>query len=588
MPDDTARLPRLFWLLRWPIFGKELRVAGRRRRTYVLRSAYVALLTVFVVLVWRSAVRWVGGDLSGVVSQMGEAGKQIIATIAWFQFIATQLVAVIMLSTAISEEVNHRTLDVLMTTPINSFQIVMGKLFAGLWQILILLAISMPLLAIVRIFGGVPWEYVLASLCITFTAVLFAGSLSLLFSVRARRAYAAILRTLLVVLLLYFVLPGLFSLCAFSGPGGGDFLEGILHTNPIFIMTATTESMLSAGTSWVGSFSWLIHCILMLAASVGVLAWATARLRRVATRQTVRRTDRPIAPRRATGQGAATSPPSAGGIRSVTDRPVAWRELRRGLLSTGRVGRIISITALALLLLLVYALCANEDLLDNRGTHVVFFCIYTIVPMVVAAVVPATAVASEKEARSWPILMATPLSEWEILWGKALGVFRRCAPAWCLLAGHVLLFVLVGYIHPIAIPQLAIVAAWVTVFLTGSGLYFSTVCRRTTTAVAMNFAVALTLWLIAPLLLSLSAPRDVRNLCLTVNPCVHVAVIADGAAGKHNARDCLHELDYDWPDSLADSAVETTSRLVKHAMTYTVFAAMLAWLAARRFRRRVF
>jgi len=52
---------------------------------------------------------------------------------------------------------------------IGRFQIVAGKLLSKLWQKLILLAISLPLLAVVRVFGGVPWDYVLSSLAVTGT-----------------------------------------------------------------------------------------------------------------------------------------------------------------------------------------------------------------------------------------------------------------------------------------------------------------------------------------------------------------------------------------------------------------------------------
>ena len=164
-----------------PIFDKELRTSSRRKRNYVLRFAYLAILTVFVVLVWSSMVKLRGGGAYRI-SRMSEAGLAIITTIIVFQFIATQFIAVVMLSTAISDEIYNRTLGVLMTTPINSFQIVMGKLFSKLLQLILLLSVSLPLLAIVRVFGGVPWDYVLSSLCITLTAVIFAGSLSLYFS----------------------------------------------------------------------------------------------------------------------------------------------------------------------------------------------------------------------------------------------------------------------------------------------------------------------------------------------------------------------------------------------------------------------
>jgi ABC-type transport system involved in multi-copper enzyme maturation permease subunit len=149
-----------------PIFDKELRVSSRR---------WTQLVSYYQPGAFQAA--W-----------MSEAGKMIISTIVWFQFCATQLVAIIMLSTSISDEIYNRTLGLLMTTPINSFQIVMGKLLSKLLQLMLLLAISLPLLAIVRIFGGVPWDYIISSLCITLTTVAFVGSLSLLFSIFSRRS----------------------------------------------------------------------------------------------------------------------------------------------------------------------------------------------------------------------------------------------------------------------------------------------------------------------------------------------------------------------------------------------------------------
>ena len=87
-----------------PIFSKELRCAGRRKRHYALRCAYLALLTVFLVLVWMTVVDRYGRESIALrISKMPEAGKRIILAIVWFQFIATQLVAVILMSTSISD-----------------------------------------------------------------------------------------------------------------------------------------------------------------------------------------------------------------------------------------------------------------------------------------------------------------------------------------------------------------------------------------------------------------------------------------------------------------------------------------------------
>ncbi len=97
-----------------PIFGKELRVAGRKRRTYVLRSVYVLLLSMFTVLVWQATVSWESGVMG--ISRMAMAGKTIVTAIMWFQLFAMQLITVAILSSSVSDEIYHRTLGVLMTT----------------------------------------------------------------------------------------------------------------------------------------------------------------------------------------------------------------------------------------------------------------------------------------------------------------------------------------------------------------------------------------------------------------------------------------------------------------------------------------
>ena len=79
---------------------------------------------------------------------------------------------------AVSGEITAGTLGVLMTTPIPPFQIVLGKLLSRLLQIFLLLAITLPLLAAVRVFGGVPWDSVVYSLLLIAAASLLAGSIS--------------------------------------------------------------------------------------------------------------------------------------------------------------------------------------------------------------------------------------------------------------------------------------------------------------------------------------------------------------------------------------------------------------------------
>jgi ABC-type transport system involved in multi-copper enzyme maturation permease subunit len=304
--NSVSSFLSLSWLT-GPIFDKELRVSSRRKRNYTLRLIYVILLTIFVAIVWLSVVKSEGSSVYEK-SRMALAGKRIVTTIISFQFIATQVIAVILLSTSVSDEIYHRTLGILMTTPIGSFQIVMGKLFSKLLQIILLLAISLPLLAIVRIFGGVPWNYVLSSLCITLTAVIFAGSLSLFFSINNRRAYVVIIKAIVTLGVLYFFIPIMTGILLrprwIYAPVFGNpittfpLMIAFLHLNPVGAMSINTAMMISSSspgamiilgvTPTGGSyFYWPLHCMLMLGVSALLIAMCVKIVRKVALRQAV-------------------------------------------------------------------------------------------------------------------------------------------------------------------------------------------------------------------------------------------------------------------------------------------------------------
>ena len=600
---SITRLFSLSWLT-GPIFDKELRVSSRRRRNYVLRFAYIGLLTVFVVLVWHSMVNIFGGA-AYQISQMSEAGKAIIATITIFQFIATQLLAVIMLSTSISDEIYNRTLGVLMTTPINSFQIVMGKLFSKLLQLILLLAISLPLLAIVRVFGGVPWDYIISSLAITFTAVLFAGSLSLYFSVKSKRAYAVMLKTIFTLAAVYIFIPAMvgFLLVRIHIPVMGRLLLGrnakefillsvLFNTNPLAAMQANLGNMFSPGFV-PGFFFWPLHCALMLAGSLILLVRSVKIVRKVALLQATgqleiyrsrRRRKKNLSP--SAEQGA-----SGGSIRRVKGSPLVWKELRAPIIQGGKNKGLIGMVATVVGLLITYVVFIRADILHEDFTHVVYTLIFVVMGSVITLVFSAASVTSEKEMRCWPVLLATTLGDWQILLGKVAGIFRRTMAIWLLLVGHVLFFVLVGYIHPVTVFHLSIVVTWIIVFLSGSGIYFSTRFKRTTAAVIANLALALTLWAVIPMLLGLLAAithdEDTIQAYISANPFVQTVVVVEAGAGKYNAHTALLALDYDWPGSRLTTGPTTVALLVT-MLGYGLVGLLFAWRAKCRFRRNIF
>ena len=612
--NSVSRFLKLSWLT-GPIFDKELRVSSRRKKNYTLRLIYVILLTIFVAIVWLSVVKSEGSSVYEK-SRMALAGKRIVTTIVMFQFFATQVIAVIMLSTSISDEIYHRTLGLLMTTPISSFQIVMGKLFSKLLQIILLLAITLPLLAIVRILGGVPWEYVLSSLCITLTAVIFAGSLSLFFSINNRRAYVVIIKTVFTIGVLFIFIPLITGILLnprwLYAPVFGNpiisfpLLVAFTHLNPFAAISLNTATMISPIAMAIlpmmptggPVFYWPLHCILMLGASALLIAMSVKIVRKVALRQATGQIESGLNRMRAkklkkSSHWQAQQAEPAGIIRRVTGTPVLWREIRAPMIQ-GAEGRnsIIGLAITIIALLITYWAGINEKCLDENFTQTCYALMFVVVGSIFTMVLSSTSITSEKEARSWPILLATSMDDWQILLGKAAGVLRRCLPIWLLMAGHIFLFICIRYIHPIALFHMPIFVTGLVVFLTGTGLYFSARFKRTTSAVIASLALALALWVVLPSVLGLVSvfigDHDAIDNLVSANPAAQVAILMNGAGGKWNARAGFSNLVFDWPERSWSKVWPTTGLVLIYMLIYTGAGVFFGWRAKCRFRRNIF
>lgn len=576
--DRIVRLLTPAWLT-GPIFDKEMRVSSRRRRNYVLRFFYIALFTFLLAVVWAQTVPYRRTSIAAYQSsRMAVAGQAIVIAVLWFEFIATQMIAIVMLSTSISDEIYHRTLGVLMTTPIGGFQIVVGKLLSRLLQLILLLAISLPLLAVVRVFGGVPWDFLLCGLCVTLTTVLFVGTLSLFFSIFTRRAYTVILTTIVVLGALFLLLPlgGAFVLYYPKEPSQA-FWRGLSYINPYMVLFDETMSI--QGARLFTGFSWPIHCGVMLGASGLLVLSSVALVRRAALRQAMGQTGLWSRASRKPERSLAE-----GKVARVVGPPVLWREWHGSLLGRRKVLNIVGGIIVFGLICLTYALCANEDSLLESSVQTSYMVIFFAVGLLFTSVMPATCIAMEKEARTWTLLLTTSISEWEILASKFGGVVRRCLPSWSLLFAHVVFFSIIGYVHPVAILQFGLIAGWALVFLSSTGLYFSLRFKHTTTAVIANMGLAAALWAIIPLMAAiiLNLPgmdNSLLNPYMDTNPFVQAGVVA--SATSHEGR--LGR--YSWAQGGMSNAVDATCWILGTAAVYVAVGLVLSFWTRSRMRR---
>jgi ABC-type transport system involved in multi-copper enzyme maturation permease subunit len=480
-----------------PIFDKELRVCSRRRRSYALRSGYVLLLTVLTASAWLSTVVIGGGSASYTISRMGELGKNLILAITWFQFFAAQLIAVVMLSNSISDEIRRGTLDILMTTPINSFQVVAGKIFSSLLQLTLLLAISLPLLAILRVFGGMQWSYVVSSLSITFTAALFVGSVTLFLSIRFRRPYSVIL----IMLILLVIVHSIGSLLVAPFGAANNFVaRAVVLINPTAAMLQVTYSTFPDARVAAGSSSWSLHCLIMICASVLVLLASALMIRRSALTQLYHAQPEralPLLKRMVGLTWSGKAGAAAAAIRPVQGPVIIWKELGKPISASVRSHTIIFLLLSAALVLMC---CLS------RGAMMVY-SIFTMGLWMIASArtiaMAATSIAGEKEARTWPILLGTTLDDWQIIRGKAVAVLWRNLPLWlAMIVSFIAFFILMNLSSRGGAPggpsfYWLYTLVWLimlgthVVFLIGVGMYFSVRLRSATAAVISSIGTVL-------------------------------------------------------------------------------------------------
>jgi len=483
-----------------PIFDKELRVSSRRRRNYVLRSGFCLALIIFILSMWFSTIGIRGsGSLLYQVSRYSQVSRAVIISFHWYQFIAVQLIAMIMLSSSISDEIRTGTLSVLMTTPINSFQIVIGKLLSKLLQLILLLAISLPVLAIIRVFGGIPWDYIVSSIFITMTATILVGALSLFFSTIYRHTFSVIIVIIVGYVLFFGVLSGIFILLAAAGIFNQQASQSIIALfNPFWAMTTLTQEAYTAST---GIFNCQLHCLIMLAAAAFVLAVSAWKIRKSCLTEAFWRHTKLKSNKASKINGnieIINSHASSGSFKHITGAPIVWKEMYSGFWGTGKTDRAITV-----LLVVIFCLIAVLYLFSTFNRRIRIFPSYLmsgiyLIVMIRLAIATAGGIAGEKESRTLPVLLVTPLENGEIIHGKIIATLWRNGP---LLVLYFLLFHVFFYginnlrfiqvLIYIIIAMVGIVSS--VVFIIGSGSYFGVRFKTATTAIAATLGSYLVL-----------------------------------------------------------------------------------------------
>ena len=567
-----------------PIVLKELKASSRRKRTYFLRAGYLLLLVSALLLTWWGVVQGsISQSTAEVLQRQSQTGQALSLTLGWIQLVALTLIAPMLTGSCVSDEIEDRSLDVLLITPLTAGQIIVGKLLSRLVYVVLLVLLSMPLLLAMRTYGGFTVGQLIQIEVLSLTTALLGAAAAIVLSCWEARGWRAVAMTYFWLALWWFAFPliavaGFFLIVSVLKPllpwvqwdhwmfdwEAYPFL--MMHSNPLMAMgILTVEAASGSALPWSPQYALLSVNAVNVGISAGLVMLAVPLLRRTANRRlegaerkavnwVVRlfRRRSGAAPPRAREVGgdsmahaelvrsdAASDPQADLPVPRVWNNAILWRETRFNLFR-----RPITLTAVVFLVVGMRVWYNVEGGVRSAADMLIpLIWLALFAQLVIACVVSPTVIASEKQARSWEVLLCVPMKPLTILWSKAIGSLKAS-----MIPLGVLMLELLYYsmAHPalrLVALQVAMVSIAFAALLACTGVALSLWCNRNMTAMAANLGVAIALWGGLPVGVGIfsalrgwsSRMEEILGVALVINPFYWLGVMSeylDSSAGR--------------------------------------------------------
>lgn len=189
---------RFLSVLMNPVLGKEVKLRFRSFKSFLGIMIYLLVLGSIAIgfIYLESMANTANGGFRSEDSQ----ALFLILTIVQMMLIC--FMAPGLTAGVISGEREKQTLNILLTTRQSSAGIILSKLFSSLAFLLLIVLSSLPIYAIVFVYGGVSPQTVLATFGVYLLSMFTFGSLGILFSTLVRKTIVSMITTYGVVLLL--------------------------------------------------------------------------------------------------------------------------------------------------------------------------------------------------------------------------------------------------------------------------------------------------------------------------------------------------------------------------------------------------
>ncbi|MDO4586977.1 MAG: ABC transporter permease subunit [Planctomycetia bacterium] len=179
-----------------PVFTREITIAPRRDRTFIARSVYGGLLLLLICTAWLVMT---GTQLITDVGDFSRFGITLFRILAPLQLIVMLFFSAILSAAAVAQEKDRKTLLLLLLTHLSNSELVLGKLLASLLEVLVFLIISLPILMMTSLLGGISYSQIVRVLLVTLFSMLLCGSVGSCVALWRDKTFQAIAATVLIL-----------------------------------------------------------------------------------------------------------------------------------------------------------------------------------------------------------------------------------------------------------------------------------------------------------------------------------------------------------------------------------------------------
>jgi len=501
-----------------PIFHLEMLIGGRRGRQYWFRW-FVAGVLIFELLghyVDYMNVVSTGERETGRVppNAASDFATDFVYWVLVHQFLIILLAGPVVTAGAVTDEKTRGTLLYLFSADLNSWEILIGKLLGRMYEVFLLILVTMPFMCFIGVWGGVTFSALLVIMLSLLGPMLAIGGVSLLFSVWCKQTRDAVVGMFAIGGILALIWFGVRALGSLGPSWAGlrtltDYFHPMHVAGPALTGADTKVMFAHLIGTWI---AWGSIGITTFAIAVWRLRSAYLKQLEHSGRQGVMEV---IVPRRA----------------AVSEEPMLWKERHVDGIAPLTLlkfiprwfalpGIVLLTIGLVVLLVSIHSGIAFDDVLAMFVTfnltalqglnplHVnkAFFwlgCIVLVVSSLIVGIRCSGAISGEREKQTWEALLLTPLETPSLIRNKLWGILGAAVPY--VLAYTFPALTMATMVGP---PQGWILVSALTAFI----LLAATVFRKKLDSLAA-FGIAL---VIAVLALALSVPFGGASLFLTL------------------------------------------------------------------------